>query len=298
MPGPGPIANARMGWKLTTDGPIRSAPVVAGGVVYVAAGSGSLYAIDLVTGEEQWLVHASTSNLSTPDIVAGAVLVGTADGLRAFNAATGDLLRSVATDGAVAGAPADADGVVVFATGGGTVVAVDSTTQAARWTADVGAPVYSSVAIGGGIVVAGTNEGAIVALGLLDGTVRWKTDVGDAGRVGTPTIEGGRIFASTGLDADGQPSHHIVVLDAGSGKILWRYASPRGAAVYTPAVAGGQAFVTSEDGTVVALDVATGTVTWTTSVDSPVEIVPAIAGTAVYAASNGGTAFALEVPGR
>ena len=89
MPGPGPIANARMAWKLTTDGPIRSAPVVAGGMVYVAAGSGSLYAIDLATGRQRWLAHASTSNLSTPDIVAGAVLVGTADGLRAFDSATG-----------------------------------------------------------------------------------------------------------------------------------------------------------------------------------------------------------------
>jgi DNA-binding beta-propeller fold protein YncE len=59
-------------------------------------------------------------------------------------------------------------------------------------------------------------------------------------------------------------------------------------------VSGAHAFVTSEDGSVVALDIATGTVGWTAPVDGPVEIVAAIAGTAVYAATNGGSAFALE----
>ena len=102
------------------------------------------------------------------------------------------------------------------------------------------------------------------------------------------------MFASTGLDSSGLPSHHIVALDAASGLILWRYASPTGAAVYTPAVNGGQAFVTSEDGSVVALDATTGAVVWTAPVDGPVEIVAAIAGTAVYAASNGGSAFAID----
>jgi outer membrane protein assembly factor BamB len=295
MPGPGPIADASLRWKLTADGPIRSTPVVAAGVVYLAAGSGSLYAVDLVTGRQRWLVHASTSNLSTPDIVGDTVIVGTVDdGLRAFDAKTGKPRWSVAADGPVSGAPADMDGTLVFATGAGRVVAVDAATGSERWTADAGASVYSSLAIGGGIVVVGTNEGSIVAFGLRDGTVRWKTVVGDAGRVGTPTIAGGRVFASTGLDASVPPSHHIIALDAGMGNALWRYASPTGAAMYTPAVSGTQAFVTSEDGTVVALDVATGTVGWTALVDGPIEIVPAIAGTAVYAASNGGSAFALE----
>jgi outer membrane protein assembly factor BamB len=295
MPGPGPIADARLRWKLTADGPIRSTPVVAAGVVYLAAGSGSLYAVDLATGRQRWLVHASTSNLSTPDIVDDTVIVGTVDdGLLAFDAKTGQPQWSVAADGPVSGAPAEADGTVVFATGAGRVVAVDAATGGERWTADAGASVYSSMAIGGGIVVVGTNEGSIVAFGLLDGTVRWKMNTGDAGRVGTPAIDQGRIFASTGLDASGPPSHHIIALDAGMGNVLWRYASPTGAAVYTPAVSGAQAFVTSEDGSVVALDVATGTVGWTAPVDGPVEIVAAIAGTAVYAASNGRSAFALE----
>jgi outer membrane protein assembly factor BamB len=294
MPGPGPIADARLDWKLTTDGPIHSAPVIAGGMVYLAAESGSLYAIDLATGRQRWLAHASTSQLSTPDVVGGAVLVGTADGLQALDSKTGEQRWSVDTDGPVSGAPADANGMVAVATGAGTVVLVEATTGAVRWKADAGAPVESSPAIGGGIVVVGTNDGSILALALADGTILWKTDTGDTGRVGTPAIASGRVFASTGLDADGPPSHHIVALDAASGLILWRYASPTGAAVYTPAVNGGQAFVTSEDGSVVALDVTTGAVVWTAPVDGPVEIVAAIAGTAVYAASNGGSAFAID----
>ena len=294
MPGPGPIADASLRWKLTADGPIRSMPVVAGGLVYLAADSGSLYALDLATGRQLWLAHASRSNLSTPDIVGGTLIVGTADGLRAFDAKTGEPRWSVATDGPVTGAPADTGGTVVFATGAGMVVAVDASTGLESWRADATAPVYSSPAIGGGIVVVGTNEGSIVALGLADGAFRWRTDVGDAGRVGTPAIVEGGVFASTGLDADGPPSHHIIAMDPATGTILWRYANSTSDAVYTPALREGRAFVTSEDGSVVALDMATGTVAWTAPVDGPVEIVAAIAGTAVYAASNGGSAFAID----
>ena len=223
------------------------------------------------------------------------VLVGTeTGGLRAFDAASGEPRWSVAADGQVAGAPADMDGVVVFATEAGSVVAVDATTGATRWTARAGAPVYSSLAIDDGLVVVGTNAGSIVAFALADGAVRWSTDVGDVGRVGTPAIDDGRVFGSTGLDSAGPPSHHVVALDAGSGRILWRYASPIGAAVYTPAVSGARAFVTSEDGSVVALDVATGSVAWTANVGGAVEVVPAMAGTAIYAASNAGSAFAID----
>lgn len=296
MPDPGPVADPSVRWKLELDGPIHSSPVVAADVVYVATDSGSLYALDLATGRQRWLVHASTSALSTPDIVDGMVLVGTeTDGLRAFDATSGEPRWSVAADGQVAGAPADMDGVVVFATEAGSVVAVDATTGVKRWTAPAGAPVYSSLAIDDGLVVVGTNAGSIVAFALADGAVRWSTDVGDVGRVGTPAIDDGRVFGSTGLDSAGPPSHHVVALDAGSGRILWRYASPIGAAVYTPAVSGTRAFVTSEDGSVAALDVATGAFAWTAKVDRPVEVVPAIAGTAVYAASNGGSAFAIDV---
>lgn len=296
MPGPGPIATAAVRWTVTADGPIRSTPVVSGGVLYVAADSGSLYALDLVTGRQQWLALAShSSNLSTPDVVGGMVLVGTADvGPRAFDAKTGNPGWSVAADGPISGAPADVNGTVVFATEGGSVIAADATTGAMRWTTRVGAAIQSSVALSDGVVVVGDNDGSIEALGLTDGAIRWKTDVGEVGRVGTPAIDQGRVFASTGLDEGPRAGSHIVVPDLASGKIQWRYASPTGDAPYTPALSGGGAFVTSEGRSVVALDAATGTPIWTAPTDGPVEVVPAVAGTAVYLASNGGSALAFD----
>src|SRR5204863_10120704 len=97
--------------------------------------------------------------LSTPDIVGGTLIVGTADGLRAFDAKTGEPRWSVATDGPVTGAPADTGGTVVFATGAGMVVAVAGATGLESWRAGATASVYSSPAIGGRIVVVGPTAG-------------------------------------------------------------------------------------------------------------------------------------------
>ena len=234
MPGPGPIDDARVAWKLTADGPIYSAPVVAGGMVYVAAGSGSLYAIDLATGRQRWLAHASTSKLSTPDVVGGAVLVGTADGLQAFDSTTGEQ-RGPSAPMASGRAHADADGIVAVATGAGTVVAVDATTGAVRWKADAGAPVESSLAIEAASSWWGPTTDRSWHSRSLDGQSSGRRTL--VTRVGSAPLRSREVASSPAPASTRRPpSHHIVALDAASGLILWRYASPTGAAVYTPAV--------------------------------------------------------------
>ena len=300
MPGPGPIADPTIAWQVSLSGPVGTTVVTAGGVAFVAVQDGSLVALDLKTGAQRWTSLVSSSSLSTPDVVGGLVVVGTGtDGLQAVEAATGVKRWSVAADGAISGAPADAHGKIVFATDRGTVEAVDATTGSKIWAVSVDDPVIASIAIGNGLVIVGTNgaethHGTLFALDLETGARRWRTDVGYFGRVGTPGIADGRVYASAGLDSSIPSSRHIVALDLASGAFDWAFANASDDPVYTPAISGDQAFIPGEDHTLTRVDASSGMVVWTFAADGVVEVVPALAGNAVYAASNNGSTFAVD----
>jgi outer membrane protein assembly factor BamB len=300
MPGPGPVGNPILAWKVNLPGPVGTSPVTVGGTVFIAVRTGSLVALDLQTGAQRWTSQVSTSALSTPEVAGDLVIVGTGqDGLQAIDAATGTKRWSVAADGAIPGAPAQADGLVVFGTDRGTVVAVDAATGSKAWSRSVDDPVIGSVAIADGSVVVSTDggdahHGTLVALDLKTGAQRWRTDVGYYGRAGTPAIAGGRVYDSTGLDTSTPGSHHIVTLDLATGALDWAFANATDDPVYTPAVIGDEAYIPGEDHTLTRVATANGSTDWTFAADGVVEVVPAIAGDVVYAASNNGSAFALD----
>ena len=48
------LATGEQRWHFYTEGPVRFAPTIDGGRVYVASDDGYLYALDLATGELAW----------------------------------------------------------------------------------------------------------------------------------------------------------------------------------------------------------------------------------------------------
>ena len=115
-----------------------------------------------------------------------------------------------------------------------------------------------------------------------------------SGACGTPTVADGLVFDSTGIEGTDPTAKGVVAVDASTGNVRWRFASPTQAQVYTPAVSAGRAYVVSEDGTVVALDAATGATIWTTPTGAVNEALAAIAGGLVFIATNGHTLVALD----
>jgi eukaryotic-like serine/threonine-protein kinase len=63
---------------------------------------------------------------------------------------------------------------------------------------------------------------------------------------------------------------------------------------YSPAVMGGAVYVSGDDGTVYALDAATGGLRWVYTIGSFADSTPAVAGSAVYIGSDDGTVYALD----
>lgn len=88
-PLPGAVAKA---WTATVAGPgdLPTAPVAAGGRVFVANRAGIVRSIDAATGEERWKAFTGGPVYFPPAVAADRVFVGSADGhVHAFEAATG-----------------------------------------------------------------------------------------------------------------------------------------------------------------------------------------------------------------
>lgn len=296
MPGPGPSGHPRVIWQFQATAGIDTSPVVMGGLVVVASTDGVVHAIDLASGTERWSKDLGSEVNGTPVCVAGSVIVGDGAGvLHALDPASGAERWTLPTDGAINGAPAASGSTVVAATEAGTAWGIDATTGHERWHVALPGPVRRSVAIDADLAYVGVTPGQLLALRIGDGSIKWKTSVEDSGDIGTPAVAAGQVIAATGADSQDAAELGVVAVDAGTGATRWRYASPTGAKVYTPAVAGDGAFVIGHDRELVRLGASDGSIVWTTALDAEAEALPAVADGTVYVASNGGHLLAFDV---
>jgi len=124
----------------------------------------------------------------------------------------------------------------------------------------------ASPAVAGDVAVFGGGDGVVTAIGVADGEVRWR--FATEGRVrSSPAIANGVVYAGS---ADG--SMYALALD--DGRRLWRfdtegrglesarYGYDRRTITSSPAVADGAVFFGSRDGSLYAVDAATGALRW------------------------------------
>ncbi|MHC4405367.1 MAG: outer membrane protein assembly factor BamB family protein [Planctomycetota bacterium] len=165
-------------WRFKSAGR-PTAPVTAGGLVFLGDQSGAVRALD-ADGKEQWKAYTSGAIFFPPAVARGRVFVGSADGrVYAFEAATGRKLWSFRVGPAerwipvygnlistwpVAGGVVVQDGTVYAAAGiahydGTHVVALDAITGKVRWYNDssgaISEEVDSGVSLQGSLCVRG-----------------------------------------------------------------------------------------------------------------------------------------------
>ena len=145
MPGPGPAGDVTIAWDIQRTGAVAftSMPLPAGERVFVADLDGMLAALDPGTGATIWQEDVG---------------------------------------GAVYGAPALVDGLVVVGTEAGEVVALDVVTGADAWRRELDAgAVLASPLVAGGVIYAGTERDRLFALAPADGHVVWSIETGGGG---------------------------------------------------------------------------------------------------------------------
>jgi outer membrane protein assembly factor BamB len=119
---------------------------------------------------------------------------------------------------------------------------------------------------GGTVYISATDPGlegpgAVMALDAVTGETRWSIPTGSPESPAGLALAGGRLFASLGFEAAGNP---MLALDAATGSARWRsYVTRTTAATGPVAVAGGLAYVAGGgDGILLAKDVDNGVNRW------------------------------------
>lgn len=155
-------------------------------------------------------------------------------------------------------APDMSEGLVVAASAGGHVVAVNSANGKIKWQRHLKVRAAGGPAIGDGIVVVGTRAGNVVALDAGDGHTLWKHYVKSPVIV-TPAIAGGHVVVNT-LAGD------LIALDAHSGTEQWTQSNePPSLSLRTatrPLIVNGSAYAGFADGKVMAVDTGSGKQLW------------------------------------
>ena len=260
-------ATGELLWGASTFDLVRSAPAVAGGVVYVGSRDRRVYAVDAATGSAVWTVGVGGIVDAPPVVAGGIVYVGAGNGtLYALDADTGATVWTAATGGAISDHVAVTGGTVYARSLDGNAYAFDAATGATRWTTSIGNPPFA-VGLGPGgpavadgrVFVAGPRDAKLYALDAATGSILWTLGPFDQ-NVGTPALAGGRVYVNVG-------GQSLRALNPASGATIWSVAGSQldPVASTAPTVANGVLYHGTISGTLVARDATTGATLWTDS---------------------------------
>jgi outer membrane protein assembly factor BamB len=259
-------------WEATVGGKDRAlrlalAPVVEGERLY-AAGGEVVHAFDAKSGRSLWQTPTRLALSAGPAVGDGLVLAGASDGqLLALDAATGAKRWQVRLSGEVLAAPAIAPQAIVVRTVDGRVRALAPDTGKEMWSNEEPVPRLSlrgtsRPTLAGDTVVCGFDNGKVAAYGVTSGDVLWDTAVSPPhGKTelerlvdidGLIAVSGHDVFAA-GFQG------RVAMLALDSGQVWWS----REASSYRGlALEGETLYLTSADGTVLALRRRDGTPVW------------------------------------
>ena len=208
----------------------RLSPAIDGATIYAAANDGTVMAIDKATGSVRWRQRTEQTITGGVGAGAGMVVFGTRDArVIALSQTDGRQLWSATVSSEVLSAPAVDNRVVVAQSVDGRLIALNATTGEQQWVYDSTVPPLSlrgtsKPLISGNVVVAGFANGILVGIDANNGLQIWEE------RVAVPQ---GRYDIDRIIDIDGDP-----------------------------VLSGSTVFVSSFQGNLMGLDLATGRIVW------------------------------------
>ena len=252
------VRNGGVVWKVRPAGPLRGAPTVANGAVYVMTQDAQIYSLKEDDGTTNWskpgtLEVAGIFGSASPAVGQGTVVAGFASGeLNAYRYENGQQVWQ------------DALQRTSIRTSVSTLNDIDAD------------PVIDS-----GQVIAVGQGGRMVALELITGQRLWELNV--AG-ISTPWVAGDWIFVVT-------DQAKLLCIYRQNGHIRWitqlpqfvKAKSKKGQIDYSgPILAGGRLIVTGSTGALVYIDPTTGRFLSQSSLGAPASLPPVVANSTLY----------------
>lgn len=282
-PGPGPVGDPTLIWKLDTRGPVYASPIVVNGLVFYGTKEGFLVAADAATGDERWRYDSGGTILRASPVVHDNVLyLGAGFLMAAIDPATGQERWRQPIEFAGTSSPVVAGGVVYVCSEQGTLYSFDAATGEPGWSFPVEGLFFSSPAVADGSIYVGSDNGEVYALEADTGRQRWRFST-EGPVFASPAVADGTVYISS-------KSGKVFALDARTGRERWSF---DGGGDSSPAIVGETVYVGGDDGGMNALDARTGERRWTSATGSPIRSSPAVAGNTVYVGS-GTTVYAFD----
>lgn len=264
------IADGAIIWKKRPGGPLRGAPTLANGHVYVMSQDNQVFALNQTDGETQWtetgtLEVTGVFGVAAPAAAQGTVIAGFSSGeLNAYryeNGRTlwGDALSRTSISTSVASlTDIDADPVIdrgrVFAIGqGGRMASYELVTGQRLWEINIAG--ISTPAVVGEWVFVVTDDAKLLCVARATGKIRWISQL---------------------------KRWHSMKKKSGS--IRWT----------GPVLAGNHLILVSTEGDLVYADPATGAVQSTVDMDRSMSLPPVVAGNTLYILADDGKLTALR----
>jgi outer membrane protein assembly factor BamB len=261
--------NGKIGWRVTPGGPLRGAPSIANGAVYVMTQDNQLFALNQADGATIWsasgpLQSAGVFGAGAPAIARGTVIAGFSSGdLDAYRYENGRIVwqdaltrTSVSTTvGDVSDVDASpvVDDTRVYAVGaGGRAIALDLLTGQRLWELNIGG--ISTPALGGDWLFVVSDQAQLFCIQRTTGKVRWMSQLTrwrnpkkktKAIFWAGPVLAGGRLVL---VNSVGQ----IAYVAIETGKVQATVKAPGKSFSLPPIVADNTLYTLGNDGTVAA----------------------------------------------
>ncbi len=257
-------------WKVRPGGPLRGAPTVAGGALYVMSQDNQIYSLKEDDGSTNWSQAASLEiagvfGSASPAVGQGTVVAGFSSGeLNAYRYENG---REVWQD------------------------ALQRTSV--RTSVSTLNDIDADPVVDGGQAIAVGQGGRMVALDLITGQRQWELNL--AG-IATPWLAGDWIFVVT-------DEAKLICIYRQNGHIRWINQLPqfqkakakKGAIEYSgPILAGGRLIVTGSNGALIYVDPTTGAFQSQTNIGASISLPPVVANSTLYLLDDRGRLLAFR----
>lgn len=299
----GPKTEVGYAWKFETDGGLGSSPAVVDGTLFIGSNDGSVYALDMVTGDEEWTFETGGAVESSPAVLNGTVYAGSNDhriyalgaetGEKVWQFETGDRVRSSPAVEADAGAD-DIDDVVAIGSDDGSLYILDAVTGEEHHILTTGGPVVSAP-----MIIITRNGWWEVGVGNTDGSAVWW--VPDRDGMVTRVDAVAPIYAS--ISAPDLPLENIWYRAHDDGTLsrfdrapygaTWTFEA-NGSIRTTPVHADDLVYVGSRDANVYAVNTDSGEQQWAFETGGEIKSTPAIADGVLYVGSGDNHVYAID----
>jgi len=201
--------------------------------------------------------------------------------LRVRLASSGTILWKVKFKGHIIGTiPTIGEDVVVIGfLNNPMITALSTDNGSVLWNFTIDSPVSSPVAYSSGYFYFSSVNGVVYAVSK-DGKELWHTKL-ESGVETTPAVAFGKVFV-------GADDGNLYVLNATSGKLVWKY-STKGPIIASPIVSiNGIVYVGSTDGKIYALNAENGGIVWNDNTNASIEVTPVLDNGMLFVASSNG----------